>query len=257
MKPNSISIFWLLLLLLLAVCISLSKQQDDNKTTIVLDKDGGKLLEKGTEIALGDGDHHHHHGDKDHHHHHHGDHDGGHHHHHHDETTHHPHHHHETTHHHHHKTTHHPHHPQDESCNLGDLLPGLDTMQQGVDLSSLDFFPMGEKSSNEANGHRESVFSYACKHGRKWSNPSLKNGKVYSLPDEVQDVRKVPSALMQASVDISSSLHDTKKSLEVQAGIGGSCKGIGFSVSGAYKTAKENMLKKNKTVTLVLLNLII
>ena len=125
-------------------------------------------------------------------------------------------------------------------------------MQQGVDLSSLDFFPMGEKSSNEANGHRESVFSYACKHGRKWSNPSVKNGKVYSLPDEVQDVRKVPSALMQTSVDISSSLHDTKKSLEVQAGIGGSCKGIGFSVSGAYKTAKENMLKKNKTVTLVL-----
>lgn len=131
-----------------------------------------------------------------------------------------------------------------------ELVPGLNRMELGIDLNSLDFYPMGGGSSNRPNGYMESVFSFNCKHGLTWRNVNH-NGSVFSLPDDVQGVVMQPTGRLETTVDIASSLSDTKSSLEVQAGIGASYKGVGFAASGGYQQAKEAILKKDKQVALV------
>ncbi len=133
-------------------------------------------------------------------------------------------------------------------------------MQHGVDLNTLDFFPMGEKSSDQANGIADAVFSFSCasgEHQRSWKNPNEPRDEKtghhthYSMPVDFQDVRMVPEGNMDFTVDMSTTVHDLKVSLGVQAGLGGVFKSIGFSASGGYKTIKENMVKNSKSVAIV------
>ncbi|XP_017463811.1 PREDICTED: perivitellin-2 67 kDa subunit-like, partial [Rhagoletis zephyria] len=70
------------------------------------------------------------------------------------------------------------------------------------------------------------------------------------MPVDFQDVRMVPEGNMDFVVDMSTTVRDVKVSLGVQAGLGGFFKSIGFSESGGYKTSKENIVKKSKSVAI-------
>ncbi len=129
------------------------------------------------------------------------------------------------------------------------LVPGLNWMERGIDLNTLDFFPLGTNSIKRANGFAESVFEFSCNKKQIWLHKILNH--TYDFPDEIQSLRDLSTGKLDSVTSLQKSLAKTKEELAVQAGLEFGYAGFGFSASGAYKQAKECLTEKESFMALV------
>ena len=134
------------------------------------------------------------------------------------------------------------------SCKTN-LIPGLNWMERGIDLNTLDFFPLGDQSIRRANGFAESVFEFSCNNKQKWQHKILNH--TYDFPDEIQQLRDLSTGKLVSSFSFQKSLVKAKEELAVQAGLEFGYAGFGFAASGAYKQAKECLNEKETFMALV------
>lgn len=131
-----------------------------------------------------------------------------------------------------------------------DLIPGMSLMEKGIDISSLDFYPM-DAGINQENGYMESIFSFSCTNGLTWNNRADKSNTTFSKPDDVENLSYLPEGESTATSTIFSSLSETMSSLNAQAGIGGTYEGLGFSASGGVEYAKKAIYQSQQVFALV------
>ena len=132
------------------------------------------------------------------------------------------------------------------------LLPGVGRMTRGVDITELDMTPADMLLTN---GFRHSLFDMTCDRNRTWSHPTLPDFKV-SLPDQIGAINTLPGGALNIKSNFHRTLNDFKKSMAAQAGFELNIASWGsFSLSASYKTTQEQLLRSNKSLVEVSLNI--
>lgn len=130
------------------------------------------------------------------------------------------------------------------------LLPGLEKMSRGIDITSLDLF---HSPHAEVTGYKNALFALTCSQGRTWVHPDLRE-HVYSQPDQVALINAEPIKEQQQTHQFHSSLRDVKESLSAKVGIAAKFVAGHFSASVAYTGAREKILYEDKSVVEVRLS---
>lgn len=133
------------------------------------------------------------------------------------------------------------------NCNH-DLIPGMDRMVKGIDINTLNFYPMVESSMN---GYMESIFSFSCANELTWINHNDEKNTVFSKPDEVENLSYLPEGQKDAGVQILKSLKELKSFLSGKAGVSGIFEDFGFTGSGSYQNGIEAFYQSEKIIALV------
>ena len=131
------------------------------------------------------------------------------------------------------------------------LLPGLERMSRGVDITSLELFPY---DISLTNGFRQSLFDFSCNSDLKWSHPSRPDLK-YIIPDQVSSINSIPGGVYNQKTTFNQHLRDYKKSLSIQLGLDAPTGIYGdYSLSFGYKKFQETILASNQTTAEVMNN---
>ncbi len=149
---------------------------------------------------------------------------------------------------------HHHHHHSQPPCSdhHHPLVPGLEIMKHGVDLTSLDMFPPPGSASfakDSHNGFKKPIFAFTCNPKTRWQHPNT--NRKYALPVQVENVRMLPTGQLKTTVDVHNSLHSTQRSLEAQAKVSVKFLGFGRTKSATYRLTKTNLIENNKSVAYV------
>lgn len=132
---------------------------------------------------------------------------------------------------------------------MTNLIPGINWMERGIDLNTLDFFPFGRQSIKRANGFAESVFHFTCNNNQKWKPKSY--NQTYNFPDQIQSLREISAKKLDSVVFSKKSLSRTKEELAEQAGLEFDYNGFGFTSSETYKQVKKSFTEKKTFVVFV------
>jgi hypothetical protein len=130
----------------------------------------------------------------------------------------------------------------DQSC--ARLVPGLDRIAQGVDVTKLDLFH--DFSIDVDDGFKNRILEYKCTEGKKWTSSFDK--ETYDVPDEVDSVVAMSSGIKVSDAVIMKSRADIKKSMAIEAGIEVDFLLGSFSTSTTFKTSHEAMESSNTNV---------
>jgi len=125
------------------------------------------------------------------------------------------------------------------------LIDAIVRMSRGVDLIDLDMYP-SEMLLN--NGFRHSLFDFTCDENRTWVHPAVQDAPQWSVPDQITSINSVPGGSINQKTKFHRTLSEFKKNLAYQAGINLDIWLGSFSVSGSYKEAREQILKKNQSM---------
>ena len=126
------------------------------------------------------------------------------------------------------------------------VVPGLDRISQGVDISQLDLFP---PDITAPTGFVQPIVEFTCAVEHPWYNPK-DTSEVYDIPDQVEAVIDKPAGSLIIHTRHDETMEQCKKSmaakvgLELDTGLYGS-----FSSSASYKDTKKQMLKTDKSVS--------
>lgn len=133
------------------------------------------------------------------------------------------------------------------------VLPGLDRMAKGVDLTKLDLYH--DFGADGEDGFQRRVLDYNCKGGKKYTIGK----EAYDVPDEFEDVDPLPAGAGSSSSAIMTSRSELKKVMSTEVGFGvGSGKskdkesteapGGSLSASATYKATSESIDAKRNEI---------
>ena len=132
-----------------------------------------------------------------------------------------------------------------ELCS-GGLIPGIEKMARGIDITELDLFPT---NLLQANGFRKTIMELTCDSQRTWKHPADTQGVEYKLPDQVAGINTNPAGVLDTKVEISGDTTEIKKSWSVKVGLSVDTGSYGaYSASSGYKDVQENVYKNNRSV---------
>lgn len=126
------------------------------------------------------------------------------------------------------------------------LLPGIQRMARGVDLTRLDLTVISAD-----DGFRNTLIDFTCKRGRLWSQPESDDTKWW-WPDQVAGVNSVPGGTLLVTTTISEDTVEFKDSMKgkvtfaVEGGLGS------FSSSVSVKKAEESKFKTKAIFAVVI-----
>ncbi|XP_025102371.1 perivitellin-2 67 kDa subunit-like [Pomacea canaliculata] len=124
------------------------------------------------------------------------------------------------------------------------VVPGLDKLRSGVDLTKLDLLPLSEFGDN---GFRSAVVDYTCDSGET----KIVDGETYEVPDQMDSVTIESSGQQSSNAQIIKSESQIKDALAVSVGVGVETGKVGFSASSSYAKMQESITKRNRAVTQV------
>ena len=125
------------------------------------------------------------------------------------------------------------------------LLPGVERMSRGVDITTLDLFPTDLSLSS---GFRQSLFDFTCDSASKWTHPSIANFQ-FPIPDQIAAVNTVPGGALNDKLTIHRDLNTYKKTLSVQVGLDANTIAYGdYSLSVGFKKIQEEILSSNQSI---------
>ena len=144
--------------------------------------------------------------------------------------------------------------PQSHQCEP--LLPGLGRMSRGVDITSLDLFPL-DLIASSGSGFRQTLFDFTCTNdptkAKYWSthnggtNGGL--GERYPIPDQVSSLNTVPGGAMNNKLTIHSQVDSYKQTLAALVGVDVNTGTYGdYSLSASYKRIQEGILNSNQSI---------
>lgn len=124
------------------------------------------------------------------------------------------------------------------------ILPGLTKMSLGVDITTLNLFPV---KPNSGQALRAKLLSFTCEEGKRWRHPNQPS-RVYSVPDQVSVVDEVAESSLTVNTNFQSSQKEVRESLALAVGIKATDIQGSFSASTGYKASRENILSKERSI---------
>jgi len=133
--------------------------------------------------------------------------------------------------------------PSLASAKCVNVMPGLNRLRRGVDVTRLDLFSMHPISGDD--GFRKPIVDFSCSEGKK-INVRIPGGgfRTYDLPDEVWDVAALPGGFLSERVEIFKSSRAVQKSMAANAGI--DVLGGIFSASGSYEKMSSSLTNESR-----------
>lgn len=127
----------------------------------------------------------------------------------------------------------------------GQLIPGVEKMSRGVDITELDLTP-NDLRNPSISGFRKFIVAFTCDQDIKWTTP---DGTAYERPDQVDGANILPAGQIQTTIELSSSSEDYKQSRSLNVGLKvDTIKYGAFSASAGYKNVLQNLYKNNRSV---------
>ena len=127
------------------------------------------------------------------------------------------------------------------------LIPGLNMLAAGVDLTELDLQPV---TGGEPQGFKNPVIDYTCVEDKQWSNPFMTTSDVnnpnFMQPDQIANVKSASSGKLTSTTQTYSSYSDIKK--HMAASVGMSAFGGMFSASSSYQSLSHDIRNKSSQV---------
>lgn len=125
------------------------------------------------------------------------------------------------------------------------ILPGLERMSRGIDITRLDLFP---SDLSVDIGLEQVLFDFTCDNAITWSHPTVKDFK-FPLPDQIATVNTIPGGALNHKVTFHQDVQELKKTLGVHVGLDANTIQYGdYSLSVGYKRAQEQLLEHNETI---------
>lgn len=122
------------------------------------------------------------------------------------------------------------------------IVPGLDKLRVGVDITKLDLLPLYDLGDN---GFRSAVADYTCDRGQT----TVVDGESFDVPDQVDSVVIESSGQQTSSVTTIKSESQISQALSISAGISVDTAKAGFSSSASYAEMQEAITKYGRTVS--------
>lgn len=136
----------------------------------------------------------------------------------------------------------------DKSCN-GFVVPGIDIMIHGVDITKLDLMPYNNKVSD---GILHQVIALTCNKGNVW----VYEGKTYQLPDQFERPYADARVTEIITSDVSIDSGDYKRTIGLEKSGSVDLVDLGtFSSSVGFKNVEESIYNNQSTFALVSLSL--
>lgn len=133
----------------------------------------------------------------------------------------------------------------DDPCGE-DIVPGVERISRGVDITELDLTPPFKASRSMLGGLRSPIVAFTCSGGEKWRHPQTDT--TYQVPDQLQRPATLPSGSLRAVTKVSGDSEELKKSWSTTVGGGAEGEKFGFSASATFKGALETLHQDNRTV---------
>ncbi|XP_015786509.1 perivitellin-2 67 kDa subunit-like [Tetranychus urticae] len=130
---------------------------------------------------------------------------------------------------------------KDELCGL--IVPGLQMMTRGVDITKLDLLH-DYTADNDDGFARCSFIELTCKKKRKF----FLAGAAYDVPDQVLSIDLLPRETIKTHFSIISSLEEIKSEFKMTSGMDEPLNRGAFSKSASYKTYQSILLNNTKTI---------
>ena len=128
-------------------------------------------------------------------------------------------------------------------CSDG-LIPGVEKMARGIDITELDLF---STDLQQTNGFRNTIIDLTYDSGRKWKHPS--DSTEYNLPDQVAGIKANPAAALESNTAIITDYDDYKDWRLVKVGLQADKDSYGsFSSSVGLKEVQESLYKSNRII---------
>ena len=125
------------------------------------------------------------------------------------------------------------------------VLPGIERMALGIDITKLDLFPT---NFHQTNGFMKPVLDFTYKNNSKWVDPS--NDQVYYKPDQVNAFNPLPSGNLEAKSQVSGDSQTYKDSMDAKVGLSVDTVEYGkYSASVSYKDVQEQVFKYDGSVS--------
>ena len=91
-----------------------------------------------------------------------------------------------------------------------DIVPGVERISRGVDITELDLTPPFKASRSMLGGLRSPIIAFTCSSGEKWRHPQTDT--TYEVPDQLQRPATLPSGSLRAVTKVSGDSEELKKS---------------------------------------------
>lgn len=123
------------------------------------------------------------------------------------------------------------------------LIPGIEKMARGVDITQLDLTP---SDLTLDNGYKRTIVSFTCDGALKWTTS---DGTAYERPDQIAGANVQPAGQLRTSVDFSGDSEEYKRSRSLKVGLEVDTVKYGaYSASIGLQDVMENLYKHNKSV---------
>lgn len=124
------------------------------------------------------------------------------------------------------------------------LVPGLEKISSGVDVSTLDILPV---TTQFDKGFGRSILSYTCANNKKWKDPF--SNRIYNLPDQISSINELPGSIFEAKSSYNMDFESIKQSMAVDVGIE-FLPGM-FSASSSYQRSLYSMTNQSRYIITV------
>ena len=127
-----------------------------------------------------------------------------------------------------------------KSC-PGDVIPGIERMARGIDITRLDLNTLQDDS------FRATLIEFSCEdEDRKWSMGGV--DKVFWKTDQVSGANPVPGGTMVSETVIAESSEELKNSMAAKVSLEADVPLGGFSASAGVKMSEESKFQKKSLV---------
>lgn len=125
----------------------------------------------------------------------------------------------------------------------GLLIPGIEKMARGVDITELDLTP---SDLQRANGYKRTIVAFTCDSDLKWATS---DGAEYARPDQIAGANVLPAGQLRTTVDLSGDSEEYKRSRSLKVGLEVDTVKYGaYSASSGLKDVMESLYRMNRSV---------